>query len=136
VRLQILEADIVAVGQRMALADHELKAFGEQRPGIEPFPLFADLSGNAEFGFALLEEFPDLAAAAAQEAEFQAVEQPLDLVEMRDQQRQVDGMGKRDPERSDLAALERRSKLSGAGRSLLALLEQRMHAQAEVGPLR
>ena len=48
----------------------------------------------------------DLPAVAAQEAELQAVEQPLDLVEMRNQQRQVDGMGQRDPERADFAALE------------------------------
>src|SRR5260370_29262763 len=105
-RLQILEGDIFTVRQRMAIVDDELKAFGEQRPGIEPVPLFANFSGNAEFGFALLEKFPDFAAVAAQEAELQTVEQPFDLVEMRNQERQVNGMGKSNPERPNFTALE------------------------------
>src|SRR6266853_1875540 len=104
--LQILEGDIFTVRQRMALVDDELKTFGEQRPGIEPVPFFADFGGNAQLGFALLEKFPDFPSAAAQEAEFKPVEQPLDLVEIRDQQRQVDRMGEGDPERADFAALE------------------------------
>ena len=87
------------------------KAFGEQRPGIEPVPVLADFGGDAEFGFALLQEFADLVAVAAQETEFQPVELPLDLVEMRNQQRQVDRMGKRDPERADFAALEGRGQV-------------------------
>ena len=45
-------------------------------------------------------------------------------------------MGQRDPERADLAALERRSQLPGADRGLVALLEQRMHALTEFGQLR
>ena len=65
-----------------------------------------DFGGNAELGLALLQILGDLAGVAAQKAEFQPVEQPLDLVEMRNQQRQVDGMGQRDPERADFAALE------------------------------
>src|SRR5467141_3551919 len=105
-RLQILEGDIFTVGQRMTLVDDELEAFGEQRPGIEPVPFFADFSGNSELGFALLEKFSDFPGAAAQEAKFKPVEQPLDLVEIGDQQRQVDGMGEGDPERPDFAALE------------------------------
>src|SRR5260370_6666881 len=135
-RLQILEGDTFTVRQRMAVVDDELKAFGEQRPGIEPVPLFTNLGGNAEFGFALLEKFPDFPAVAAQEAEFQTVEQPLDLVEMRNQQRQVDGMGKGNPERTNLAALKGRGKLACAVCGFKALLEQRMHAQAEFGQLR
>src|ERR1700756_2995796 len=103
----------------MAIVDDELKAFGEQRPGIEPVPLFADFSGNAEFGFALLEKFPDFPAVAAQEAKLQAVEQPFDLVEVRNQERKVNGMGKRDPERTDFTALEGRSELPGSGRGIV-----------------
>src|SRR6266853_6638751 len=110
-RLQILEGDRFAVRQRMAIVDDELKAFGEQRPGIESVPLFANFSGNAEFGFALLEKFPDFPAVAAQETELQAVEQPLDLVEMRNQERQINGMGKSNPERANFTALERRREL-------------------------
>src|SRR6266576_5821597 len=105
-RLQILEGDIFTVRQRMTLADDELEAFGEQRPGIEPVPFFADFGGDAELGFTLLEKFSDFPGAAAQEAKFKPVEQPLDLVEIRDQQRQVDGMGEGDPERPGFAALE------------------------------
>ena len=103
---EIADVDGVAAGQRMPLVDDELKVFGEQRPGVEPVPVFADFGGNAEFGLALLQVFADLAGIAAQEAEFQPVELPLDLVEMRNQQREVDRMGQRDPERADFAALE------------------------------
>ena len=58
-----------------------------------------------------LRNSPTSLAVAAQESELQAVELPFDLVEMRNQQRQVDGMGQRDPERADFAALERRGQL-------------------------
>src|SRR5260370_39863886 len=75
-RLQILEGDTFTVRQRMAVVDDELKAFGEQRPGIEPVPLFTNLSGNAEFGFALLEKFSDFPTVAEQRAEFQTIEHP------------------------------------------------------------
>jgi len=98
--------DFVAGRQWMVLVDDELKVFREQRPGVEPVPLLADFGGDAEFGFALLEKLGDFPAVATQEAELQAIEQPLDLVEMRNQQRQVDGMGQRNPERADFAALE------------------------------
>ena len=120
----------------MAIVDDELKAFGEKRPGIEPVPLLANFCGNAEFGFALLEKFPDFPAVAAQETELQAVEQPLNLVEKRYQERQVNGMGKSNPERANFTALERRRELSGSGRGVVALLEQRVHAKAELGQLR
>jgi len=83
---KIDEVDFIARRQRMVFVDDELKVFGEQRPGVEPVPLLADLGGNAELGFALLEKLGDFAGVAAQKAELQAVEQPLDLVEMRNQQ--------------------------------------------------
>src|SRR5258708_30996355 len=70
-RLQILEGNTFTVRQRMAVVDDELKAFGEQRPGIEPGPLFTNLSGNAEVGFALLKQFPDFPAVAAHEGALQ-----------------------------------------------------------------
>ena len=133
---KILEVDLLARRQRMLPVDDELKVLGEQRPGVEPVPFLADFGGDAEFGFAFLEEFADLAGVAAQETEFQPVELPLDLVEMRNQKRQVDRMGQRDPQRADFAALERGGELAGAGRGLVALLEQRMHALAEFGQLR
>ncbi len=127
---------MIAARQRTLPVHDKLKALGKQRPDVEPVPVLADFGGNAEFGFASFEEFGDLPAGAAQEAEFQTVEQPLDLVEMRDQQRQVDGMGEGDPERADFTALEGRGQLTGAGRGLEALPEQGMHAQAEFGQLR
>src|SRR4051794_20643761 len=98
---KIDEIDLVAGRQRMVLVDDELKVFGEQRPGVEPVPLLADLGGNAELGFTLPEILGDFAGVAAQKTKLQPVEQPLDLVEMRNQQRQVDGMSQRDPERAD-----------------------------------
>src|SRR5258706_10318995 len=120
----------------MAIVDDELKAFGEQGRGIEPVPLFANFCGNAEFGFAPLEKLPDFPAVAAQETKFQAVEQPFDLAEVRNQQRQVNRMRKRDPERANFTALERRGELARSGRGSIALLEQRVHAKAELGQLR
>ena len=103
---KIDEVDFIAGRQRVVLVDDELKVFREQRPGVEPFPFFADFGGNAELGFALLEKLRDFAGVAAQKTKLQPVEQPLDLVEMRNQQRQIDGMGQRDPERADFAAFE------------------------------
>ena len=120
--LQVLKANVRALGKRVTPVDDELEVLGEKRPGVEPVPLFVNLGGNAELGFALLEKLADFAAVTAQEAEFQAVEQPPDLVEMRNQQRQVDGMGEGDPERPDFAALERRGELPGADGGLIALL--------------
>src|SRR4029450_12382298 len=73
---------------------------------------------------------------AAHKSKLQAVEQPLDLVEMRNQERQVDGMGQRDPEGADVAALDGSVKSAPAACRLVALLEQRMHALAEFGQLR
>src|SRR5271167_592881 len=45
-------------------------------------------------------------------------------------------MGERYPQRTDLAALERGSERPCAGRCLIALLEQWMHALPELGQLR
>src|SRR6266700_2763813 len=103
---EVADLDGVAARQRMPLVDDELKVLGEQRPGIEPVPVFADFGGNAEFGFAFLQVLADFAGVAAQESEFQPVELPLDLVEMRNKQREVDRMGERYPERADFSALE------------------------------
>ncbi len=94
-----------------------------------------ELGGDAKFGFALPQHFDDLVPAAAQKLELQPIELPLDLVEERDQQRQVDGMGERDPQRTDLAALERGRQRSRTGRGVITLLEQRMHTLTELGEL-
>lgn len=88
-RAQIIEFDIALLGEVVALADHQVEIFGKQRPGIEPLPGFVDLGGDAELRFALLQEFADLAAGAAQEAEFEPVELSLDLVEVRNEQRKI-----------------------------------------------
>ena len=125
------------LGERMPPVDDELEIFGEQRPGIEPVPVFADFGGDAEFGLALLQIFADLAGVAAQEAEFQPVELPLDLVEMRNQAatRSIEWVS------AILSAptsplLKEEASCPRAARRLVALLEQRMHALAEFGQLR
>src|SRR5258708_38882517 len=89
---EIADVDGVAAGQRIPPVDDELEVFGEQRPGIEPVPVVADFGGDAEFGLALLQVLADLARVAAQEAGFQPVELPLDLVEMWNQKREIDRM--------------------------------------------
>src|SRR3954463_3341081 len=104
---QVIKADSVALRQRMAPADDEVKILGEQRPGVEPVPVAAEFGCDAEFGLALLEIFADLFAVAAQEAKFEMAELLPDLVEKRHQDRQIDRMAERNPERTDLTALER-----------------------------
>ena len=79
----------------MAFAEDELEILGEQRPDIESFPGLVDLGGDAELGFTLLEVLANLAARAAQEAEFEPVELSLDLVEVRNQQREIDRVRQR-----------------------------------------
>src|SRR4051812_9137207 len=100
----------------MSLADHEFEMLGEQWPDIEALPGFIDFGGDAEFGLALLQIFADLARRAAQKTEFEAVELSLDLVEMRNQQREIDRVGQRDAQRADLAALEGGRQRPRAGR--------------------
>jgi hypothetical protein len=60
---------------------------------------------------------------------------PLDLIEERNEQRQIDRVGQRNSERADLAALECRCQRACADGRLIALLEQRVHALAELGQL-
>src|SRR5262245_33127929 len=105
---QIIKLDALAIRQRMLAVDDQFKAFGEQRPDVEAVPVAAEFGGNAEFGLAVLEIFADLPAVAAQEAEFQPVELPLDLVEMGNEQRQIDRMRQRYAQRADVAAFQRR----------------------------
>jgi len=62
---KIAEFDFVARRQRVVLVDDELKVFREQRPGVEPFPFFADFGSNAELGLALFEKLRDFAGVAA-----------------------------------------------------------------------
>src|SRR5262245_19905239 len=104
---QIRELDMVALRQRMLAVDDELKSLGVQRPDVEPVPVAAKLGGDAELGLAVLEIFADLAAVATQEAEFEPVELPLDLIEIGDKQRQIDRMGQRNTKRADLAEIGR-----------------------------
>src|SRR5581483_5839242 len=120
--LQVVDADRVAAGKPVIPADDQVKAFREQRPRIEPVPVFVDLGSNAELGLPALEVLADLAAGAAQELEFEPVELPSDLVEMRDEQSNVDRVRKRDPERADLTIPERRRQRACARRCIIALL--------------
>src|SRR2546429_5057524 len=119
---QIFELYVVVACQPMLLVDDELKILGKERPGVQPRPILIDLGGDAEFGFPLLQEFPDLSAGAAQKPEFKTVELSLDLLEVRNQQRQVYRVGKCNSERADFAALERRCQRTRAGGGLKALL--------------
>jgi len=95
-----------------------------------------NFGSNAELSFALLEKLPDFPAVAAQERNSKRLNSRFDLVEMPNEQRQVNRMRKRDPERANFTALERRGELARSGRGIIALLEQRVHAKAELGQLR
>jgi hypothetical protein len=52
------------------------------------------------------------------------------------QQRKIDGMSEGDPQRANLATLEGGGKRPRTGRGLIALLEQRVDALAQLGELR
>src|SRR5438105_431493 len=132
---QIVEADVVAAGQRMLAVDDHLESFGKQRPDVEPVPVIAEFGGYAKLRLAGLEKFADLPAVAAQEAEFQPVELPLDLVEIGNEQRQIDRMRQRNAKRADVTALQRCRQRPRAARRLIALLQQRLHALPELGEL-
>ena len=77
----------------MSPVDDEIEILGEQRPGVQPVPILAEFGSDAEFGFAFLQVFADFLAGAAQELELQPIELPFDLVEIRDQERQIDRSG-------------------------------------------
>ena len=133
---QVLEADCFAFCQRMLPADDEIKIFGEKRPGIKPVPIAAKFRSDAEFSLALLQVFADFFAVAAQEAKFEPVELPLDLVEKRHQDRQIDRMAERNSQRADFSALERRRQHARAAGGVVTLLQQRVHPKPEFGQLR
>ena len=79
---QIVEADRLALRQRMPPVDDEIEILGEQWPDVEPVPVAAEFGGDAEFGFAFLQIFADLVGVAAQETKFEPVELAFDLVEI------------------------------------------------------
>ena len=79
---------------------------------------------------------PTSPAVAAQEPEFQPVELPFDLVEIGNQERQIDGMAERNPERPDFAALEGRRQYARAAGGVVALLSSGCIRIAEFGQLR
>src|SRR5437899_10403494 len=125
---EIVEADAAAAGQRVLAVDDHLKSLGEQRPDVEPVPVAAEFGRDAELRFAGLEKLANLPAVAAQEAEFQPVELPLDLVEIWNEQRQIDRMRQRNAERADVTALQRCRQRPRAARRLIELLQHRLHA--------
>ena len=133
---EIIEADCVALRQRMPPVDDEIEILGEQRPGVEPIPIAAEFCGDAEFGLTLLQILADLVGVAAQESKFEPVELAFDLVEIRNQDRHVDGMAERDPQRSDFAAFEGCRQHARAAGGVIALLQQRVHPNPEFGQLR
>ncbi len=75
-----------------------------------------------------LEEFHDLRRGPAQQFHFQPVEQPDELGQMRRQQLQIDRTRQGELERSDLATLDGGRQGARAERTLVALLQERMHA--------
>src|SRR5215217_7497369 len=84
-RPQIVEADGIALRQRMLFVEDQIEILSEQRPTIQPVPVAIEFGSNAEFGFAFLQVFAHFLAAAAQEAEFQAIELASYLLKMRNQ---------------------------------------------------
>ena len=119
----------------MHAVDGEMERLGEQRPSVEPLPFLADLRGQAQLDLALLEIFEHLEPGSPQQLQLETLEQLAELDDVGRDQRGVDGARQRQPQRADLALLDGRSERAGAERALIALLQQRQHALAELGEL-
>ncbi len=132
---QIVDGNARASGQDMRVMHQELKVLGEERPAIEPLPLVADLGGETELDVAALEIIEHLGAVAAHDLQLEAFEQFAELDHVRRDQRRIDGVRHREPERADFALLDGGSKRAGADGAVVALLQQRQHALAELGEL-
>src|SRR5215813_9083162 len=92
-------------GEAMLGAEDESELFGEERPAIETLPGIPEVCGDGELGAARLEKLDDLGRCAAQQFQLEAVEQPVELGQVRGQQVQIDGARKREPKRAELPAL-------------------------------
>ena len=133
---QIVESDTRTGGEGMFTVDDQPEAFGEQRPAVEAVPGLADRRRNGELGVAALEEFRDLACGPAQELQLEQAEMPAQLGHVREQQVEIDALRQRQPQRADLAGLERGCERARAQRAVVALPQQRQHALAKFGELR
>ena len=133
---EIGERDRPGIGETVHGADHDLEILGEQRPRIEAVPFLAEIGAETKLGVAALEIGKHLFAVAAIELQLEAFEQFPELDHMRHDERRVDGLRQGEPERADLAALDGGSERAGAHGAVVALLEQRQHALAELGQLR
>src|SRR5438094_8317389 len=112
----------------------ESELLGEERPAIETLPAFTQVRGDSELGLSRLEKLDNLRRGPAQQFELQAVEQ-VELGQMPRQRLQIDRSRQCKPERPDFAALDGRSERPRAEGALVALLEQGIHALAELGQL-
>src|SRR5262245_25014998 len=66
-RAKLRERDSVPGRQAMVAAGNQFKAFGEQRPIVEPLPGLAERGSDGEFGLAALQELGDLRRRSAQQ---------------------------------------------------------------------
>ena len=103
---EFVEVSSSFAGQAVARVDDEREALREKRPDVESRPGFIQRSRYSEFRIALLEFLGDLDAAAAKKLQFEPVEGAGELRQEWHQQGNVDGMRKREPYRSDFAALD------------------------------
>src|SRR5262249_8581027 len=94
------------------------------------------IGGDGKLGLSALEQLDQLRRRPAQQLDVQLAEQPVELAEMPRQQLQIDRARQGELERSDLAALDRRRQRPRSEPALVALLEQRIDALAELGQLR
>src|SRR5262245_11576500 len=122
-------------GEAMLGAEDESELFGEEWPAIETLPGIPEVCGDGELGAARLEKLDDLGRRAAQQFQLEAVEQPVELGQVGGQQLEIDRAGNGKPQRAQLAALDGGGQRARAERALVALLEQRIHALAELGQL-
>src|SRR5438874_4830544 len=112
-----------------------VEAFGEHRPGVETVPFLAQRPSDREIDLAVFEQLGDLASGAAPNFQLKARKVAVHLGERPGQQLEIEGSRDGERQRRDLALLDLGGDLFGGDRAVIALLEQRLHAVAEIGQM-
>src|SRR6516164_281713 len=121
--------------EAMLGAEDESELFGEQRPAIETLPGIPQVRGDGEFGVACFEKLDEFGRRAAQQFQLEAIEQPVELGQVRRQQVEIDRAGKGKLKGAELSSLESGSQRARAERTVVALPEHRLHARTEPSQL-
>src|SRR5215472_5761171 len=117
----------------MSSAEHHIERLVEELPGIESVPGFTDRSADRQLGIACLEMLHNLRAVTAQDLQLYVAEDFSQLADVTKNQTELDAVGYRELQRSDLAVVDHGRQCTRALRAVVALLEQREHALTQRG---